>query len=311
MNRESVEAYVRDILTRADFEQSPTYVKSVVFDIIGRRDDLTLIIKILLNIDTLKEEFASGMKTLSSTLSASPLLIGLKSGSYPLDPGVIYMRHGIPALNPHTLAEYLLEEIPPMVFTAPGGYYVKIDGRKLRKLREERGVSLGTLARIAGVSRRAIQMYESGDICASVDIAMRLEEFFDEPLAVPLNPFHYDEKTAEECEPKSGIEREIYENLSRIGYEVHYLVKCPFEAVANDRKRKVYLTGIERGNENLKMKARIVREISRVTYTDSFIVVQREINRKRIEDTPIVTLRELRSMRNAYELRKLLEEREN
>ena len=50
----------------------------------------------------------------------------------------------------------------------------------MKRLREERSISLGTLAEIAGVSRRTIQMYENG-MGAMIDVAIRLEEFSTSP----------------------------------------------------------------------------------------------------------------------------------
>src|SRR5438067_1998522 len=66
-----------------------------------------------------------------------------------------------------------------------------LDAARLRRIREERGLSLGDLAQAAGVSRRAIGMYEDG-MGAMVEVAMRLEEFLDETLALPTNPFRSD-----------------------------------------------------------------------------------------------------------------------
>lgn len=308
MNRDNLEIEVRDILSRAEFIQSPPYIKSVVFDIIARRENTTLILKLLLNIDTFKEETAIKMKVLSSMLLASPLLVGLKSGSYHLEKSVVYMRHGIPAMNPETLKEFLVESTPPFIFAAPGGYFVKIDGKKLRELREKRGLSLGMVARVAGVSRRTILMYEHGDISANLDAALRLEEFFEENLIKPLNPLDFEEN-ATYHEPENSVEKEIADNLCRIGYEIYFVSRCPFEAVTSDRKSDVYITGIEKEGESLKKKAKIVREISDVTYRESFIIVKRSIVRGSIEKIPIITLDELKKMREKEDLKRMLEER--
>ena len=46
------------------------------------------------------------------------------------------------------------------------------------------------LADVAGVSRRTIQMYESG-MGAMIDAALRLEEYLDTEIIETVNPFEY------------------------------------------------------------------------------------------------------------------------
>src|SRR2546428_814966 len=90
-----------------------------------------------------------------------------------------------------------------------------------RRLREERQVSLGTLADIAGVTRRTIQMYLEG-MSATMEVAMRLEEFLNESLVVPVDPFALlaDPARPEERLPQlEGFEREMFERLERLGYQ--------------------------------------------------------------------------------------------
>src|SRR2546428_5942209 len=105
-----------------------------------------------------------------------------------LEVGVIYPRFGVSILSRRTLGEFLEEGIPPFLYSPPGGLYVRLDADALRRLREERQVSPGTLADIAGVTRRPIQMYLEG-MSATMEVAMRLEEFLNEPLVVPVDPF--------------------------------------------------------------------------------------------------------------------------
>src|SRR3989304_1669875 len=103
---------------------------------------------------------------------APPLVVGERSGTGPLEDGVIYSRFGVPILARQTFVEFLEDGVPPFVFSAPGGLYVRLDTEALRRAREERQISLGTLADVAGVSRRTIQMYPEG-VAAAGDIAPR------------------------------------------------------------------------------------------------------------------------------------------
>src|SRR5207244_9802827 len=104
----------------------------------------------------------------------------------------------------------LEEGVPPFLFSAPGGLYAHLDTEALRRLREEREVSLGTLADIAGVTRRTIQMYLEG-MSATMDGAMRLEEFLQESLVLPVDPFAMlsDRTAAEAPAPRmEGFDRQ-------------------------------------------------------------------------------------------------------
>ena len=121
-------------------------------------------------------------------LDATPIVIGERSSSGSLEAGIVYSRFNISIISNDTLADLLLEDAPPFIFAAPGGLYVKLDSDMLRAAREERGISLGTLAETAGVSRRTIQMYEGG-MSAMIDAAVRLEEYLDAPIIEPVNPF--------------------------------------------------------------------------------------------------------------------------
>ena len=114
--------------------------------------------------------------------------MGEASGSAELDPGVVYTRYGVPIVTEETLGEYLDKGLPPFLYASPGGIFARISGDRLRELRNQRGLSLGTLAGIAGVSRRAIQLYEEG-AGAEITIVERMEAFLGEPLVAPITIF--------------------------------------------------------------------------------------------------------------------------
>ena len=182
---------VRSVLAKSGFFVSrPLAMRGISFDVVARRDDTLLIIKILSNVDAFSKDNAEEMLTLGEALGASPLLVGERSGSGELDESIVYSRFGVPIISLTTLIDHLLEGVPPFIFAAPGGLYVKLDSNLMKRLREERSISLGTLAEIAGVSRRTIQMYENG-MGAMIDVAIRLEEFLNQPIVVPVNPFQH------------------------------------------------------------------------------------------------------------------------
>ena len=125
------------------------------------------------------------MRRLGTYLNATPMVIGLRTRDEELKPGVTYFRHGVPVLSPDTAMDLFVEEVPPLIYAAPGGLYVNIDSEVLADAREERDWSLGRLANELGVSRRTVSKYEDG-MNASVEVAARLEEVFERPLTSPV-----------------------------------------------------------------------------------------------------------------------------
>ena len=311
-SREELIKSLRQALARAGFFISdPHNVRSISFDIVARRDKQLLIIKGLTNIDSLSAEDAEQLRVLAKALEGSPLVVGLHSGAGKLEDGILYSRFGIPIISEATFEEHVLEGVPPFVYAAPGGLYVRLDGEHIRQIRQERNISLGTLADVAGVSRKAIQMYESG-MGAMVEIAARIEEYLNEPIVVPLNPFSYNAEIARALstfDDFKGLNRDVFEMLKELGYSVTPTIRCPFDALALDDEFLI-LTGIGEDSAMIERKARIVGNISRVTEKKSVIFVQQKTSLKEIEGTPLITKDELRKADDSDDVIELILQRE-
>src|SRR3989442_9381333 len=147
-------------------------------------------VKVLLNVDSFSKQGAEELRMIATSLKGAPLLIGERSGAGSLEDGVIYARSGVPILSRQTFIDFFEEGVPPFIFSAPGGLYVKLDGEALRRARDAKQISLGALAEVAGVSRRAIQMYLEG-MSATIDIPLRLAGLAGRAPPVPLDPLPY------------------------------------------------------------------------------------------------------------------------
>ena len=311
MNRDRLISEIRDVLAKTGFFLSDkTNTRGMSFDIIARRDETLIMIKVLLNVDAFTESNANELKLIARTLNGSPILIGQRSGGGKLEEGVIYSRFGIPILSKETFVDFFAEGVPPFVFSAPGGLYVRLDGDLLRQLRDRRNISLGTLADVAGVSRRTVQMYLEG-MSATIDIALRLEEYFGEPLVIPVDPFAYTkdlEQALVSFQEFEEFEKHVFHKLQRLGFEVLPTMRCPFEALTRGREA-VYLTGVKTRHESVEEKATIVSNISRIAERDSVVFVERSKVRVSIRGTPIINKEELRKIKEREEIQDLIEER--
>ncbi len=95
-------------------------VRSRCFDITARRGSILLFLKMLSNIDGLSEETAFELKKLAECFYASPLLVGEKARNHELQEGAVYVRYGVPAVNVDTLSDFFIDELPPLIYAAPG-----------------------------------------------------------------------------------------------------------------------------------------------------------------------------------------------
>ena len=312
VKRDELLTRIRETLAKTGFFVSdPHNIRSISFDVIARRDKQLLIIKALSNIDSLSADDADQLRVLASTLNGSPMVIGTHSSAGKLENGILYSRFGIPIISESTFHEHMLEGVPPFVYAAPGGLYVRLDGELLKRIRQDRNISLGALAEIAGVSRKAIQMYESG-MGAMIEIAARIEEFLNEPIVVPLNPFSYTSevaRTLQTFDEFKGLNRDVFEMLRGIGYSVVPTIRCPFDALAREDDM-LLLTGIGEDPQITARKAKVVGNISRVTERKSVIFVRQETSVEEIEGTPLITRSELRKADDADDVLELILQRE-
>jgi len=316
MIRTDILQTVRDILSNAGFYVSEVYdIRPIGFDIVARRDNSLLIIKVLTNINSFSEDVAIELKKLAYLLNAHPLLIGIRTGNGYLEEDVVYDRFGIQTINPETLKHHLLEGASLRVYAAPGGYYVNLDKEKLIELRQKHQYSLGSFARTVRVSRRMVRMYEEG-VNARVEVALRIENIFDDALICPIDILN--DKTNQTTSEKSSslvvqqsmekLQEEIFTLLRQIGYQIIPLGRCPFEAVSKERE-KILLTCVQPYDKKLVRKAQVIKSISSITEKQAVLFTDKKGNHDSIQGTPLIIKRELRKIKDPEDIMELILER--
>ena len=315
-------ARVLEILKEAGFIVSQR-CEARSFDLAARRSELTVLAKIMRNIDGMTEEVAKSIKRAAFCLLASPLVVGERTGTSLLEDDVVYHRYDIPALNTHTLYDYFVEGVQPYVYSATRGLYVTIDGDAMRQAREKKEISVGDIASELGVSRRSVSMYEKGGMSTSIEIALKLEEILDTLLIKPLEVFNTGGEVPSSDISKGGVEgagssleKDILGMMEEIGFEILPMAHAPFSAVsfpeppskARSEGMKI-LTGISRYTERLIKRARIVSSVSQVTGTKSVFVVNGNIKRVQIDTTVLFEKEELKRIRDPEEFTSVMEER--
>ncbi len=314
MSRREVITEAIHVLSNLGFTVSaPHTIRSISFDIVARRDDRLLIIKVLGNVDAFNKENAKELQVLANLFQASPFIVGRKSSTGNIEDGIVYFRYNIPILSIGTFKDFFEEGVPPFVFAAPGGLYVHIDGGLLRKAREKNKLSLGALAEIAKVSRRSIQLYESG-MGAMVDAALRIEEFLEMPIILPIDPLtshaQLEKPTShwvESFEGFDGLEKEVFHHLNGLGYRIMTTKKSPFDALTKDNKTLI-ITSFEHHDGTLIKRAKVVTNISKVIEKHSVIFVEKS-RRQNLEGTPLIDKEELKNIDDSEGILELILER--
>ncbi len=315
MSRSALVENVTAMLADAGFTVSDRCaIRPKSFDLAARRGDDLVLLKILGNVDAFDAATGLEMRRLGEFLGATPLVLGLQTRDEGLKEGVIYFRHGVPVLSPDTAMDLFVYDLPPLIYAAPGGLYVNIDGDVLADEREQRGWSLGQLAEELGVSRRTVSKYEDG-MNASIEVATQLEELFGSGLTRPVEVFEgADEVGTDEGSPdEHAVDDEddvVVAVLRRAGLAVHPTSRAPFTAVGEDRDGDAthVLTGHSRFTETAEKRARIMASISRVARTRSVYVVDRAA-RDAVGETALIEREEAESIADADELDAIIRER--
>jgi putative transcriptional regulator len=285
------------------------------FDLAARRGEDLVLVKVLGNVDGLDAETGAELRRLGTYLDATPLVVGLRTRDEDLKPEVTYFRHGVPVLHPDTAYDLFVERVPPLIYAAPGGLYVNIDGDLLADEREARDWSLGRLATELGVSRRTVSKYEDG-MNASVEVAVRLEELFDEPFSAPVSVLDGAEEVRDAeptpDDPEADPDDEhVVAVLSRAGFTVHPTVRSPFDSVteARDADDDHLLTGHSTFDSAARKRAELLSSLGEVTRTRAVYFAEDRPKRRSVEGTAVVACEELREQDDPESVRRLVRER--
>lgn len=338
INRETILKDINHLLVSYGYKTSNIYDRSC-FDILARKNNILIILKILVNIDSLTAMQAEELSKISGTFLASPIIIGLKSKHHYLEDDVVYERHEIPVISPQTLCDIIVNNMHPEILAKRGGYYVKINGSLLKQLREQKNLSLKELADLSHVSRETIYKYEQGNSQTYPETAFMLEEVLNKPITLSINLL--------ESEQKNTLDTTIQEpmELIKLGYEIKSSNKTPFDAVSirpedtkevsalknqieeklieidklrNEINKKstdteILLTNMDknRNNKTLDLIAEKTNDIASVTGHKALFVLKHAHEGNSIKSIPAIYTWELEDMEQISELKKLIDERTN
>lgn len=250
MKRGEMLDLTESILKNAGFQVSERCLaRASCFDFVARKEEQPVFIKTHVNIGNVSPSDASELHSISKCFSAIPLLIGDKSRRKPLEDDTVYSRYGVFAVNTKTLEDVLVRETYPLVEAGPGGYYVRLDGDKIRKKRQELGLSVGKLAEMMGISRRTLYGYEKGMAKASVSAAYKLEWVLGVPVVKSIGIFdlHPEDKgffaLAGRMIIRHSFLPKVLKKFAEIDFRVAHTRRAPFDFIAQCPKGKLNIIG--------------------------------------------------------------------
>lgn len=258
---------------KVGYVKYPTYERRSL-DIVARRSNEKYIMKVSFEIDCVSSKELAELAALSKIFDAAGIVVSKKTRKKELKDYVVYERYNVPAMTPETLRE-LVDSGEVYVYAGRGGYYVKINGKKLREKREEKEMSLGDLAQLLGVSRKAVYEYERKGMNLSFSTALKLIEIFGEDILLPVDVRSRGIREREGFQKLKTKFREAISQLKKLGFLTAVTERTPIDIAArrNDKgKFAITLKETGRSQRDIEAKLEAAEIVSRTLNIRSLVI---------------------------------------
>jgi len=309
MNREEMLDAAESVLKVAGFKISrQCNSRPSCFGIVARKDSDLAFIKILLDIGKISLRDALELQTISSRLSATPLLVGDKSREKQLEDDTVYTRYNVYAVTLKTLEDVVSKGLSPLVEAGPGGYYVRLNGELIRNRRMKLGFSIGKLAEDMRVSRRTLYGYEKGMAKASVSAAFNLEWVLGIPVVEPIDIFKPVPLEAgffgkaKRLIVRNRFLQIVLRRLAHCKFRVSPTTRAPFDFIAQSPDADVNILGgvTRHGERNVDQRAREIISISDIVNAQPLFITDGKL--VPFSEIPTIYSQELEKIQLAEDL---------
>ncbi|MGQ9759330.1 MAG: transcriptional regulator [Candidatus Methanomethylicaceae archaeon] len=273
--------------------------------IVAKRRDTKLLIKATINVDNEKRETTEELSSLATIFSASSLIIGSKAQSGPIEDGTLYERLNVNVINLNTFRDTLLYGIFPVAYSRRGGLYFRINGPMLKRLRIERGMSLGEFAAKIGVSRKAVYEYENSEMGATLKTIMKIEEVLNADITREIDIFKWSHKREPpEKSPAGAVAKQLHYKLKKIGCKAIGFSYAPIDVHAKNIGVS-FLTDEEKYNQIvLNRKVENAIKVGRLLGVDP-VLITHSFSGGNL-DIITIPIDEIRKVENVKDLERLL-----
>ncbi len=250
--------------------------------VIRFRDKKKLLIKIAYDVESLPKSELYELQNLSTVLEVPALIVSVVRNGSPLLEGVAYERSGIKVVTPETLENILSGREQIYIYEGKDCFKLSIDGGKLKEKRLERNMSLGDLALLVGVSRRAIYEYEKGNMEPSIDKGEKLIKVLGEDIVKPVDLFKPVTRPLKTTTLQYDTETEqrIADALLSQGYDVAHAKRTVLDISAKKTPTEKITVLVEHPRESSQRILEKIYYLNRMTETvnvsEKFVVVEKE-----------------------------------
>ena len=259
------------------------------FDILARRNEQILLIKVLEDANSIAREYAEEMISIASYIEASPLIISEKAGDK-LEDNVVYSRFGIYTLNYGTFMNCVNNKFP-FLKRSQAGLTASVVGKKLKEKREEMGYSLNFLSRKIGVTSRMIMKYENENAEITINRAKKLYDIFGHQVFNQVDIF------SQRNLLQGKFETNVSKKFVELGFDATETKKTPFHIIA-EKGNEIILTEVS-DKVNPQMQS-----LSKLLEADNLVI----FSKKKPKNIPSLTKKEFMDFEEANELVKFLKE---
>lgn len=242
-------------------------------DLVAKSDSNVFVVRILSNVDALRDESVAEFVRLAVAVGATPIIVGERTKRDVLRDGVVYRRYGVSVVTPHTL-ERILDGDFPVFEEFKGKRIVYLNPDALRRAREALGLSQNDLAREVGTTKDSIYRYERG-FPASEATAKKIVKVLGADVLAPVDIGF-----------KGEVKRSPIFEFKRAPWDLFVAVR---RSLALSHARGL-----------IRRKIEILRRGSGVVHDYYAVVVTSEF--KAPENVPVVTEEDLEDLKRPEEL---------
>ncbi len=295
MDRVEILDNVESLFEKAGFHLSQRCcARPSCFDFVARKESQLAFVKAHSYIGNIYERDARELMTLAKLFSGASFFVCERARNKPLEDDTVYSRYNVGALTLKTLEDALLKEMRPLIEAGPGGYYVGLDGEAIRKKRLEKGLSIGKMAEIMGVSRRTLYGYERGMAKASVSTAYKLEWVLGMPVVKPVDIFQYCEEVegffaaARRAISESRLLQFVLRKLLQYNFAVFQIKRAPFDFVAKtpENQNSLLVAVVHEKERNFEVRTEEIASVSKIIEAQPiFVADSKKIS---VDNVPLI-----------------------
>lgn len=259
-------------------------------DVFAEGKGRKFIIKAVHSIDSVTRKEAEALSKLSQFIGAEPLVVGQVSKSSKLRSNISYYRFSIRCISPEMLTNLTSNE-PNFLASKSVGVKVRVDGSKLRKLREINNTKVSDLAIKARLSRSTLYKHEHEVNYAALGTVLKLERILNDSIKSEEGELHGERPSLR------------FKEFAKTGMQALQLNSGPFDIVA--KKKNYYEISLDANARTLIKRAALFKAI-RETFESNYPFFLSERGKGKIRGVPVIKKKDILSVGSEDELLNLV-----